>query len=123
LQRDAHVLQHGQVRKHCRDLERASEPKPRDVSRLQRSDVAAIEHDAPARRCEELREEVEAGRLAGAIRPDQSVNAAALDAQIHRSHRDETGEFLGQILRLKDRSITHDFPPRTHSLSARSRHA
>ena len=33
LQRDAHVLQHGQMREHRRDLERADEAEPGDVGR------------------------------------------------------------------------------------------
>src|SRR5208282_3526215 len=112
LQRDAHVLEHGEVRKDGRDLKRAADAEARDIGRLERGDVASIEHDAPARRRQELGEKIETRRLASAVRPDQSVNAAARDAQIHGTHRDETGKFLGQVFGLEDRIFTHDFPPR-----------
>src|SRR3712207_2943678 len=39
LQGDAHVLEHGEVREHRRDLERAHEPAPGDVGGLQGRDV------------------------------------------------------------------------------------
>jgi hypothetical protein len=110
LQRDAHILEHGEVRKHGRDLERAPEPEARDIGRLERGDVASVEHDASARRREELGEEIETRGLAGAIRPDQSVNGAALDAQVYRAHREEAGELLAQVLRLEDRVFRH-VPP------------
>src|SRR5208282_2941443 len=82
LQRDADVLEHGQMRKYRRDLKRAAQPQPRNIGRLERRNVAAIEHDAPARRRQELGEEIETRRLAGAVRPDQGVDAAARDLQV-----------------------------------------
>ena len=72
-------------------------PEPRHVGRLQRGDVLALVEDAAAGRLEELGQQVEAGGLAGAVRADQRVNGAALDAQVDAVDRDEAGEFLGQI--------------------------
>jgi hypothetical protein len=120
LQRDAHVLDHGEMRKHRRDLERAPDAEPRHVRRIERGDVAAVEHDAALRGRKEFGEEIKAGGLAGAVRPDQGVNAAAYDAQIDRAHRDEAGKFLGQILGDQDRLFTHDVPPESDLRRVRS---
>jgi hypothetical protein len=110
LQRDAHIFQHGQVRENRRNLERAPDPEAGDVRWLERGDIAAIEYDASTCRREEFGEEIEARGLAGAIRADQGVNAAAGDAQIDRPHRDESGELLGQLFRFEDRVFGHKFP-------------
>jgi hypothetical protein len=47
LQRDAHVLQHGQMREHGRDLERAHQPR-RAMSAGFAGDVVAVEEDGAA---------------------------------------------------------------------------
>ena len=82
LQRDAHVLEHGQMRKHRGDLERAHESHARDRRRPRAGDLAAVEEDLAARRRQEMRQQVEAGRLAGAVGPDQRVDRAAADSQV-----------------------------------------
>src|SRR5574337_103193 len=81
LERDAHVFERGEVREDGGNLERADEPEPRDARRAHRGDVAPVERDPPGRRPDELGQHVEAGRLAGAVRPDQGVNRSALDPQ------------------------------------------
>ena len=60
----------------------------------------------PRRRLQELGQQVEAGGLAGAVRTDQRMDGAALDAQADAVHRDEAGELLGQILGFED-DLTH----------------
>ena len=82
LQRDAHVFEHGQMREHRRDLERAHEAEPRHVGGPEGGDVVAVEEDAAAGRAEELGQQIEAGGLAGAVRADQRMDRAAHDAQI-----------------------------------------
>ena len=78
LQREPDVLERGQVREHRRDLEAAHQPEPRDLRRLHAGDVAPLERDRAARRRQELGQQVEAGRLAGAVRADQGVDGALL---------------------------------------------
>ena len=57
--------------------------------------------------CEEFGQQIEAGGLAGAVRPDQRMNGAARDPQIDAVDRDESGKFLGQILGFEDDVIIH----------------
>ncbi len=82
-------------------------PEPRDVGGRERRDVLALEHNAAAGRAEEFRQQVEACRLAGAVRTDQRMDRSALDPQTHAIDGDETGKFLGQILGFEDGLITH----------------
>src|SRR6516164_1938047 len=116
LQRDADILQHGEMGKHRRDLKRAHEPEPRHFGWPQRGDVAAVEGDAAPRRDQEFAEQIEAGGLAGAVRADQRVNGPARDAQIDRADRDKAGEFLGQILGFEDDVATHKRNPHAGSI-------
>ncbi len=52
--------------------------------------------------------QVEAGRLARAVRSDQRMDGAAPNPQVHPAHRDEAGELLGEVLGLEDEIVTHD---------------
>ena len=54
---------------------------------------------------------IEAGRLAGAVRPDQGVDGPALDAQAYAVDGDKAGKFLGEILGLEDHLFTHTRRP------------
>src|SRR5262249_41809008 len=107
LKRDAHVLEHGQVRKHRGDLERAYQAHARYRSGTRAGDVVALVHDAAARGLEEVRQEVEAGRLPGAVRADEGVDAAAVDLEVDVLDRDETPELLGQLACFKNAVVAH----------------
>src|SRR6516164_207083 len=107
LQGDSHVLEHAQVRKYGGDLKRADEAHARDRRRPRSRDVLAVENDVAARRREEVREQVEAGRLAGAVGPDQRVDRAAPNRETHVIDRDEALELLGQAAGLEDRVGGH----------------
>jgi hypothetical protein len=76
-----------------------------DVGGSGARDVAALEGDAAARRGEEVREQIEARRLAGPVGADERVDRAAPDAEGDVAHRDETAELLGEPLGLQDRVI------------------
>ena len=65
----------------------------------------------PARRRQEMGEQVEAGRLAGAIGPDQGVNRVAPHAQIDVLDRDEALELLRQPFRLENYFFFGHPPP------------
>src|SRR5882672_7703450 len=73
--------------------------------RRRAGDVIAVEHDASRTRRERAGEEVEERGLAGAVRPDDRVQRADLDAQAHRVHRGERAEALGQALGLEKRHM------------------
>src|SRR5581483_5431300 len=67
-----------------------------------------------AARLQEFRQQVEAGGLAGAVRPDQCVDVAAPHAQIHIAHRNETGKFFCQRAGFEN-VLTQSSPPRDTS--------
>ncbi len=67
----------------------------------QAGDVAPVVGDRAAGRLQELGQQVEAGGLAGAVRPDQRVDRALLDLQRHVVDGDEALELLGEAHRLQ----------------------
>src|SRR5207248_11257661 len=103
LQRDAHVLQHCEMRKDRRDLERAHEAHLRDGRWTGAGDFLAVVEDLAAGRCQEVRQQIEAGGLAGAVRPDERMDAAATHLERHVLDGDEALELLGEASRLEDR--------------------
>src|SRR5512143_1352961 len=107
LQRDADVLEDGEIGEDRRDLERADEALARDRRGSCPGDLLALVENVARRRREEMREQVEAGRLAGAVRPDQRVDRAALDAQRHVLDRDEALELLGERTGLEYGVVGH----------------
>jgi hypothetical protein len=46
-----------------------------------------------------------------AVRPDQGMNAPALDTQADAINGGETGKFLGEILGFEDRLVIHHAKP------------
>src|SRR5207248_10007097 len=88
------VVQQRKGWKHVGALERAREAEVRDAVRVRAGDVAAVEHDAPSAWRKSASEEVEERGLARAIRADDRVQRAGLDAQAHRIHRGEGAERL-----------------------------
>ena len=82
LQRQAQVLVDREAAEQVGDLERAGDALLADAVRRQPLDGAAVQtHDAAARR-EQPRYEIEQGRLAGAIRTDQSVDLAGTNVRL-----------------------------------------
>src|ERR1700681_40483 len=109
LQGNANVFQHGQVRKYRRDLEGAREPHARDRRRARARDLLAVEEDLRACRCQEMGEQIEASRLAGAVGTDQRVDSPALDRKSDAIDGDEAFELLGQSARLEYRVTRHAY--------------
>src|SRR4051812_8534637 len=102
LQGDAHVLEHREVWKNRRDLERAHQPHARNARRPGAGDLLALVEDLAARQRQEVREQVEAGGLAGAVRSDERMDAAAPHLQRNVIDRDEALEFLRKPARLEN---------------------
>ena len=118
LQRDPHIFQRGQMRKHRRNLERAHQAEARHVGRRHRRDVLPLVEDLTGRRLQELGQQIEARRLAGPVRTDQRMNAAAADPEIDIANGKETREFLGQSVGFENELIGQsNFP---HQPSPRS---
>src|SRR5262244_3638305 len=110
LERDAYVLQHGQMREDGGDLEGAHETLARDVGGTRARDVVPLEPDAAPGRSEEVGEQVETGGLARAVRPDEGVDAAPPHLEPHVLHGHESPEFLGQALGFQDEIAGHRRP-------------
>src|SRR6266851_7272515 len=107
LQRDAHVLEHREVRKYRRDLERAHEAHAGDARRRRAGDVAPLVEDAARGRLQEVRQQVKTGGLAGAIGADQGMNAAAPHLEADALDGDEALEFLGEPSGLENDVVGH----------------
>src|SRR5437879_5881310 len=106
LQADAYVFEHGQVGKYCGHLERADDAAARDLRRLFQGDVLAAVDDLAAGGNQELGEQVEEGRLAGAVGADQCVDLTTAHPQVDVAHRDEATELLGQVARLEYEAVS-----------------
>jgi hypothetical protein len=110
LQRNAHVLEHGEVRKRRGNLERADHPHARDRRGRRAGDLPLVEDDLARGRRQEVRQQIEAGRLAGAVGADQRMDRAAADLEIDAVDRDESLELLGEPARLQDDVVGHTPP-------------
>jgi hypothetical protein len=106
LQRNADIFQCGQMRKYRRDLERAHQAKTGNVRRRHRADVFALVENLAFGGLQKLGEQIEAHRLAGAIRPDQRVNGTLADLEIDVANGVESRELFGQTMSFED-DIVH----------------
>src|SRR3546814_19407184 len=80
------------VREDRRDLKGPGETQASDLRRSQARDVLPLVDNAAGGRLEKLREKIEAGGLAGSIRPDQGMDGAARDREIDRSEERRVGK-------------------------------
>ena len=83
------------------DLEGAGDPERRDLLGLLAGDVLAVEDDLARGRGEEPGEEVEEGRLAGAVGAHEGVDRAGPDDEVDLGDGPEAAELLGQGARLE----------------------
>jgi hypothetical protein len=95
--------------KHCRNLEGSHHSQPRNIRRLQCSNVTALERDAAARGIQKFCQKIEAGGLARAIRPDQRVYRPARDTQVDIVDRYKARKLLGELLGFEDDVLTHRY--------------
>ena len=87
-------LERRQVAEQLVDLEGADDAEPHALVGGNIGDVLAVEQDASAARLHHAGEQIDQRGLAGAVRPDQSVAGALLDAQRHIVGGDDAGEAL-----------------------------
>ena len=111
LQRDPHILERRQVRKHRRDLKRTNQAETGHIRRRHRGDILALVQDLACRGLQELGQKVEARRLAGAVRADQRMNAATADPKANVANGKETREFLGQSVGFENELIGQSIFP------------
>ena len=107
LQCHTHVLQHAHVGEGGRDLERAHHAAAGDVGRLFAGDVVAVEQDLAAGRVKKLRQQVEAGGLAGTVGADQRMDRAATHLEVDVVDGYEALELLDESTRFQNVVRTH----------------
>jgi hypothetical protein len=73
----------------------------RDLVRLQRQQTIAVEADVARVRLVEPRDEVEDGRLSGAVGADQARDLAALDLERETVERLDAAEVFGELVDLE----------------------
>jgi hypothetical protein len=95
------------VGKNSGNLEGTNHAHARDLRGPGGSDVLFIEQDLARSGDQELGQQVEASRFAGAIGTDQGVDMATLDFQIHIINGRESFELLGQIPCFQDEARHH----------------
>jgi hypothetical protein len=87
-----HVLEHGQTREDVGPLERAPDAETAEIVRRDARDVAPVELHVAAIGPKVARDQVEQGRLAGAVGPDDRGDAGARDVQAHAADGHEAVE-------------------------------
>src|SRR3954463_11765839 len=96
VQADARVLERAHLSEELQILEGAADAGLRAPGRVPARDVGAAKAYRAARNGERAGDEVEQRGLAGAVRADQAVDRAALDAQVHRIDRGQPAEAAAQ---------------------------
>ena len=97
------VLEYGELRKDVGSLKRASDAHAADAVRRRAGDVAAVEQHLAAIGAQMAGDQVEKGRLAGAVRPDHCGDLAGRDGEADPADGGEAGERLAQVAHLKHR--------------------
>ena len=107
LQRNAHVLQHGQVGEGGRNLERPHQTAARHLRGLFGGDVLAIEQDLPTCGNQEFGEQVEDRGFACTVGPDERVDLPTLHIQVDTVDCDKTLELLHELAGFKNIGAGH----------------
>src|SRR5689334_7123893 len=74
--------------------------------------------DLAAGRLQKLGQQIEAGGLAGAIRPDQRVDVATANPQVDVADRNKASELLGQPTGFENELTTQSKSPRVAASAA-----
>ena len=101
---DHHVLDYGHVSEQLQRLKRPHDSLPRGHVHGSDFRVRAINIDAPAVSSVRSGDNIDQRRLAGTVRPDESVNRSGGDAHAHIGQRDETAERARHIFDLQFRA-------------------
>ena len=100
---DPHVLDDRELREHLGQLEGADHAHPGDLVRRDLVQARAVERPVAAVGAVEPGEQVEEGGLAGAVRPDQRGDHAALDLHVLHVDRGQAAEAAGDVVGDHDR--------------------
>ena len=102
LDRQQHVVEHGQAREQAGDLERARHAERGAAVALPAGDVLAEQQHLPGARRKNAGDQVEQRGLAGAVRPDDRLAVAGHDLERDAAHGMKAAKALGQPLQFKD---------------------
>src|SRR3974390_3175148 len=100
--RQLHVLGHRHGAKGRRDLKRAADAEPPDLARRQPDDAMAGKADVPVVGSQLPVDDVEAGRLAGAVGADQRKELPFADIEADIGERAHAAECLAQAAHRED---------------------
>jgi hypothetical protein len=103
LHGQSHVLQHGEGREHVGELERAPDPETGARGRAPPGDVPALEEDTAFARAILPAQQVEEGRLARPVGPDDGLQGERGDVQADVIDRDVAAEADGEVAGGDDR--------------------
>ena len=95
------VVQYGGMVEQLDILEGPGDAQPGKLVRAQAGDVAPVKADAPLAGLVDPRDQVEDGRLAGAVGADDGKHLARLDREGYAVDRPDPAELDGQILDLQ----------------------
>ena len=99
--REPNGLQRCQIGIELIDLERARQSAQHSCMHGQARDVVSVQQNAPAIGPEYARQQIDGGGLAGAVRPDQGMAGALLDAERKIPRHLQAAKLLFQALRFQ----------------------
>src|SRR6266566_3501114 len=92
----------GEAREHALDLQRALDAKAADAVRLEAGNVPAAKEHTPLIRRQQPGDEIEQCCLAGAVRPDDRVQARSREAEIQIVDSQKPAKALAQAFSAQD---------------------
>src|SRR6185436_14476545 len=101
--RQLHVLGDRHAAKQAGDLEGARQAEPRPLLRRKPGDLDAVENDLPFGRSIDATDDIDQGRLAGAVRSDDRADLVVADAQGYIRQRVEDAKALADAFHAEDR--------------------
>src|SRR5690242_12641727 len=102
-----HVLEHRELGKNVGALERTPHAHAADAVRRHASDIAAVEENLAGGRLQMAGDEIEQGRLAGAVRPDDRSDLPFRHGKAHLGHGAKAGEGFAETADLQHQAVFH----------------
>ena len=99
---DGAILQHGEVGERLHDLVRARQTVPGDAIRRLPGEIGAGEFHPPLVGRKHAVDQVEHGRLSGAVRPDQAEDFPLADGEAQLIDRPQPAEAFAQAVDLEE---------------------
>src|ERR1051325_7672563 len=100
---DGHVVEYGEFAEQSNVLKRSRYPSPIDRRGKFSVEAFAVELDGPAARRVNARDGIERGRLAGAVRADQTDQFALIEREVKVRDRAQSSELNREMFDFKQR--------------------